>query len=32
MSALEVVAAVVVVLFGVGLLTGYLVIERMMPF
>lgn len=32
MSALEVAAAVVVVLFGVGLLTGYLVIERMMPF
>jgi ABC-type nickel/cobalt efflux system permease component RcnA len=32
MSALEVAAAIVVVLFGVGLLTGYLVVERMMPF
>lgn len=32
MSALEVAAAVVVVLFGAGLLTGYLVVERMMPF
>ncbi len=32
MSAVEVLAAVVVVIFGVGLLTGYLVFERMMPF
>ncbi|AVO46115.1 nickel/cobalt transporter [Phreatobacter cathodiphilus] len=32
LSAAELVAAAIVVLFGVGLLTGYLVVERMMPF
>ncbi|CEJ15166.1 High-affinity nickel-transport protein [bacterium YEK0313] len=32
LSAAEVAAAVVVVLFGLGLLTGYLVMERTMPF
>lgn len=32
LSAAELAAAGVVVFFGIGLLTGYLVIERMMPF
>lgn len=32
LSAAELAAAAVVVLFGAGLLTGYLVVERMMPF
>lgn len=32
LSAAEVAAAVIVVLFGLGLLTGYLVMERTMPF
>ena len=32
LSAAEVAAALVVVLFGVALLAGYLVVERMMPF
>lgn len=32
LSAAEVAAAVIVVLFGAGLLTGYLVMERTMPF
>lgn len=32
LSAVEVLAALVVVLFGAGLLAGYLVVERMMPF
>lgn len=32
LSAAELAAAGVVVFFGIGLLTGYLVVERMMPF
>jgi nickel/cobalt exporter len=32
LSAVEVAAALVVVLFGAALLTGYFVVERMMPF
>ena len=32
LSALEVLAALIVVLFGLALTTGYLVLERMMPF
>ncbi len=32
LSAVEVAAAVLVVLFGAALLTGYLAVERMMPF